>query len=96
MLDLYELRRQHGGHVYDGGRRWVGPGPGHSRRDASLSVRISDDGRPLLHSFSGDPSSPALSTLVSSRRSLSGSTKPSGCASAGPAKRRSASASLPT
>ena len=38
----------------DGGTRWLGPGPGHSRQDRSLSVRISGDGRPLVHSFSGD------------------------------------------
>jgi hypothetical protein len=54
-VDLYALKREHGGTVYDGGRRWVGPGPGHSRHDASLSVRLADDGRPLVHSFAGDP-----------------------------------------
>ena len=36
------------------GRRWSGPGPGHSRRDTSLSVWVTDDGRPVLHSFAGD------------------------------------------
>ena len=54
-LDLYAVRHLHGGTVYDGGRRWVGPGPGHSRRDASLSVRLEADGRALVHSFAGDP-----------------------------------------
>ncbi len=54
-LDLHAIRQQHGGTVYDGGRRWIGPGPGHSRRDASLSVRLQPDGRALLHSFAGDP-----------------------------------------
>ena len=53
-LDLWEIRRLHGGTVYDGGRRWVGPGPGHSRRDQSLSVLINDQGRPVVHSFAGD------------------------------------------
>lgn len=53
--DLHAIQRAHGGFVTDGGRRWVGPGPGHSRRDASLSVRVTDDGRALVHSFSGDP-----------------------------------------
>src|SRR5665213_1595065 len=53
-IDLYSLKRDHGGMVYGGGRRWVGPGPGHSRRDASLSVWLTDDGRPLIHSFAGD------------------------------------------
>lgn len=53
--DLYAIRQQHGGKVYAGGRRWVGPGPGHSRRDASLSVFVTDEGRALVHSFAGDP-----------------------------------------
>jgi hypothetical protein len=53
-VNLYSLKRDHGGTVYGGGRRWVGPGPGHSRRDASLSVWLTDDGRPLIHSFAGD------------------------------------------
>ncbi len=53
-IDLYALKRDHGGVVYDGGRRWVGPGPGHSRRDASLSVWLTDDGKPLVWSFSSD------------------------------------------
>ena len=52
--DLYELRRQHGGMVYDGGRRWSGPGPGHSKRDSSLSVVVTDAGRAIVHSFAGD------------------------------------------
>jgi hypothetical protein len=54
-LDLDELRRQRGGQVFDAGRRWIGPGPGHSRADRSLSVMIADDGRALVHSFAGDP-----------------------------------------
>jgi hypothetical protein len=53
-IDLQALRQQHGGQVYSGGRRWIGPGPGHSRRDTSLSVWINDDGRPVVHSFAGD------------------------------------------
>jgi putative DNA primase/helicase len=54
-IDLHALRREHGGMVYDGGRRWIGPGPGHSRRDASLSVMVCESGRPVVHSFAGDP-----------------------------------------
>ena len=54
-VDLYALKRNHGGSVYSGGRRWVGPGPGHSRQDESLSVFLTDDGRTLVHSFAGDP-----------------------------------------
>ncbi len=55
MLDLREIVQRHGGAVYDGGRRWVGPGPGHSRQDRSLSVRLTDEGRAVVHSFAGDP-----------------------------------------
>jgi len=54
-LDLYNLRNERGGIVYAGGERWLGPGPGHSRRDTSLSVRLGDNGRVLVHSFAGDP-----------------------------------------
>lgn len=54
-FDLHALRARVGGAVYDGGRRWVGPGPNHTRRDASLSVWISDTGRPIVHSFANDP-----------------------------------------
>jgi hypothetical protein len=53
-LDLHLVQRLHGGVVYDGGRRWVGPGPGHSRRDQSLSVRV-DGEKVLVHSFANDP-----------------------------------------
>lgn len=53
-LDLHALRQRVGGTVYDGGRRWVGPGPQHSRSDASLSVWVTDAGRPVIHSFAGD------------------------------------------
>ena len=53
--DLSALVRSHGGRVSDGGRRWVGPGPGHSRRDVSLSAHLTDEGRLLIHSFAGDP-----------------------------------------
>jgi putative DNA primase/helicase len=52
--DPYELRRQHGGVVLSGGQSWLGPGPGHSRRDRSLSVTIAPDGKPLIYSFAGD------------------------------------------
>jgi hypothetical protein len=53
MLDLYELKKRRGGGVSTGGTQWNGPGPGHSPRDRSLSVTIKD-GRPVLHSFTGD------------------------------------------
>lgn len=52
-IDLYAIRHLHGGTVYAGGTRWVGPGPGHSRKDASLSVMLTGAGRPVVHSFAG-------------------------------------------
>ena len=53
MIDLNELRHRIGGAVYAGGREWIGPGPGHSRRDASLHVSVID-GRAVWHSFTAD------------------------------------------
>ncbi len=52
---LEAIKQAHGGRISDGGRRWRGPGNGHSRRDDSLSVYLTDDGRLLVHSFAGDP-----------------------------------------
>ena len=54
-LDLYAFRQEHGGVVFEGGRRGLFPGPGHSRRDRSLSVRLKDDGSVLVFSFANDP-----------------------------------------
>lgn len=53
MLDLREIVKRVGGHVYDGGRRALVPGPAHSRKDLSLSLVVSGD-RVVYHSFSGD------------------------------------------
>ncbi|MDB5430333.1 MAG: hypothetical protein JWP35_1449 [Caulobacter sp.] len=53
-LDLEAVRRALGGRLSADGRRWCGPGPGHSKRDGSLSVRIREDGAVLIHSFAGD------------------------------------------
>lgn len=53
-LDLYTVKQRHGGDVYDGGRRWLGPGPGHTPRDRSLSIWLNETGRALVHSFCGD------------------------------------------
>jgi hypothetical protein len=52
---ITSIRSKHGGRVYDGGRRWLGRGPGHGRRDMSLSLRVTASGRALLWSFAGDP-----------------------------------------
>lgn len=54
VFNLYDLQARCGGSSYNCGTRWVGPGPGHSRKDRSLSVRITPDGRVLVHSFAGD------------------------------------------
>jgi hypothetical protein len=54
VIDLHAIRQQLGGQVFGGGRRWSGPGPGHSRRDRSLSVWVTDDDRLLIYSFAGD------------------------------------------
>jgi hypothetical protein len=52
-LDLQKLRARLGGTVYAGGTRWLGPGPNHSKRDMSLSVRL-DGSRPVIFSFASD------------------------------------------
>lgn len=53
-MNLHDLRARLGGNVYDGGKRWVGPGPGHSRGDRSLSLKMADGGRLVIWSFVGD------------------------------------------
>jgi putative DNA primase/helicase len=50
---LAEVVRRRGGDLYDGGRRAVIPGPGHSRADRSVSLLLSG-GRVVAHSFAGD------------------------------------------
>ena len=56
MTDLREIAQRLGGDIHQGGRAAVVPGPGHSKRDRSLSLRVAEDGRRLLwHSFAGDP-----------------------------------------
>jgi hypothetical protein len=50
---LHDLVREHGGQLY--GDHAVLPGPGHSRRDRSLSVTTRPDGRLLYYSFADDP-----------------------------------------
>lgn len=49
---LHDLVRRHGGEIH--GSYALLPGPGHSRRDRSLSVIMGRDGRPVFHSFAGD------------------------------------------
>jgi len=52
--DLREIVRRVGGEILQGGQAAVVPGPGHSRRDRSLSLKVSDDGKLLWYSFASD------------------------------------------
>lgn len=53
--DLRDIVARLGGDLSAGGRQASIPGPGHSKRDRSLSLRVSDDGtRILFNSFAGD------------------------------------------
>lgn len=54
LTDLRDIVRERGGDLYAGGRAATIPGPGHSRNDRSLSLRLSDDGRVIFHSFAND------------------------------------------
>lgn len=56
MTDIREIAQRLGGDIYQGGRAAAVPGPGHSKQDRSLSLRVAEDGRRVLwHSFAGDP-----------------------------------------
>jgi putative DNA primase/helicase len=53
--DLREIVARLGGDLSAGGRQASIPGPGHSKHDRSLSLRVSDEGdRILFNSFAGD------------------------------------------
>jgi len=51
--DLRDFVLRCGGELVNGGREARLPGPGHSKRDRSLSLRLSDDGRVIFHDFTG-------------------------------------------
>jgi hypothetical protein len=53
MMDIRTIARIMGGEVIGRARANV-PGPNHSRKDRSLSIRLSADGRLTVHSWSGD------------------------------------------
>lgn len=53
--DLREIVSRLGGDLYNGGRAASVPGPGHSPRDRSLSLKLSEDGRLLWCSHANDP-----------------------------------------
>ena len=50
--DLHDLVKRHGGVVR--GSSALIPGPGHSRRDRSLSIRLGREDRLVFYSFAGD------------------------------------------
>lgn len=50
---LREIAKFLGGDVVSGGEV-LAPGPGHSRRDRSMSIILSKTGKPIVHSFCGD------------------------------------------
>ena len=52
MSELHTWAKLLGGEVSGG--QVLCPGPGHSARDRSLSVKIGRDGQPVVHSHSGD------------------------------------------
>jgi len=53
MIDLRRLALVLGGDVI-GANSVSAPGPGHSPKDRSLSVRLTSNGRIVVHSFAGD------------------------------------------
>lgn len=62
--DLRAIVQRLGGELSAGGRQATIPGPGHSRRDRSLSLRVSEDGaRILFNSFAGDSARDVFSYL---------------------------------
>lgn len=64
MKDLRDIVREHGGDLYAGGNKAVIPGPGHSRKDRSLSLKIGDDGeRVIFKSFANDPDREVMAYL---------------------------------
>lgn len=59
-----------GGALFDGGRRALIPGPGHSKRDRSVSLLETSDGRILIHCFSPKDNWPQVRDALRSRRLL--------------------------
>lgn len=75
--DLVSIVERLGGQLYAGGTQAAVPGPGHSRRDRSLSLRLSDDGeRVIFYSHAGDSSREVMSYLgIEARHSDSRSSR---------------------
>lgn len=77
MADLREIVRTLGGDVYAGGRAAIVPGPGHSGRDRSLSLRLSEDGeRVIFFSHAGDSARDCMTYLgIEARHSDSATSR---------------------
>lgn len=75
--DLVSIVERLGGQLYAGGVQAVVPGPGHSCRDRSLSLRLSDDGeRVIFYSHAGDSAREIMNYLgIEARQSDSRSSR---------------------
>jgi putative DNA primase/helicase len=62
-VDLREIVHRIGGQIMQGGQAASVPGPGHSRRDRSLSLKLSNDGKILWHSFANDQAGAVMQHL---------------------------------
>lgn len=62
--NLGDIVRQFGGALLDNGQRALIPGPGHSRKDRSVSLRRLPDGRILIHCFSPRDDWRAVQTML--------------------------------
>jgi len=61
--DLREIVERIGGEILQGGQAAIVPGPGHSRRDRSLSLKLSPDGKVLFYSFANDQAGAVMQYL---------------------------------
>lgn len=77
MLDLRDIVTRLGGDLYAGGRAATVPGPGHSRRDRSLSLVLSEDGeRVVFYSHANDSPRDCMMHLgIEARHSDSASSR---------------------
>lgn len=55
--DLKQIVARLGGDLYNGGNAALVPGPGHSPKDRSLSLKVTPDGRLIWHSHANDDAS---------------------------------------
>lgn len=54
MMDLRDIVKRVGGDIYSGGRRATVPGPGHTKKDRSLSLVLTTTGRIIFFSHAND------------------------------------------